>query len=477
MDKKQAQAYIDSHKSELWEVSDKVWYAAELAFNEKKSVRAEVEYLKSQGFEVEEGLGGVETAFCGRFGKGKPVIGFLGEFDALGGLSPVPDEFQLLPRDQQQTGHGCGHNLLGVSSIGAAMIMKNYLEQTGKEGTIIYFGCPGEEGGSGKAFMAREGVFDELDCAITWHPGGANGVMTGGSMANIQVKYIFKGISSHAAGAPEMGRSALDGLELMNMGVQFLREHMGTNCRVHYSIVDTGGLSPNVVQSHAAAIYLIRSNNNKNAAELKRRVDLIADGAALMTETTVEKDFMKACTNYRGNNVLNKLMQANLEELPLPGVDEKDMEFVKKINKTCPKQEYEVRQDILDVIPEEEQAAFIKKCQENDIFDFIMPLTPYKDGAGSTDVGDVSAVCPTTQCNVATWASKTPGHSWQIIAQGVSDYARDRMVYCSKVMAGVAIDLFENPAIIDEAKKEHKKNYPDGYQCPIPKGVKPRPLG
>jgi aminobenzoyl-glutamate utilization protein B len=477
MDKKQAQSFIDSHKKELWDVSDKVWYAAELAFNERRSVAALTEYLRSQGFEVEEGVGGVETAFTARFGKGKPVIGFLGEFDALAGIGEVPDEFKICKPEQNATGHGCGHNMLGVSAIGAAMVAKEYLEKNGREGTVIFYGCPGEEGGSGKAFMAREGVFDELDCAISWHPGTTNSVFSHGSMANIQMKYSFSGVSSHAAGAPELGRSALDGLELMNMGVQFLREHMSTKCRVHYSIVDTGGLSPNVVQSHASAIYLIRADNNKNAAELKRRVDLIADGAALMTETTVEKDFMKACTNYRSNRVLDEIMQANLEDLPLPKVSDKDKEYAARLNKNCPTKEYNVNPDVLEQIPAEKQEEFIKQCQENDIFDFVFPLLPYKDGAGSTDVGDVSAVCPTTQCNIATWVSLTPGHSWQVVAQGVSDYARDRMIYGSKVMGGVAIDLFNSPETIEKAKVEHKKNFPDGYQCPIPKGVKPRPLG
>lgn len=472
MDKRQAQAFIDGFREELWRVSDEVWDAAELAFHEYRSESVLADCLRRQGFAVEEGVGGLETAFTARFGCGRPVIGFLGEFDALAGIGEVPEAFRIRKSGSKDTGHGCGHNLLGVGSIGAAMILKHYLEETGREGTVIYFGCPGEEGGSGKAFMAREGVFDELDFAITWHPGNVSNIFPG-ALANVQILYRFHGISAHASAYPEQGRSALDALELMNIGVQFLREHMGSLCRVHYAVVDTGGLSPNVVQSHASVLYLIRADNNENVRELRRRVDLIADGAALMTETTVEKEFIKACTDYRGNGVLETVIQSNLEELPIPEVCDRDLEFIRNLNEVCPPADWTPGKDALEQIPEEKRAEFVKKCRDSDIFDFAMPYIPGQQGGGSTDVGDVSAVCPTAQCNVAAFASKTPGHSWQIIAQGVTDYARQRMLYASKVMAGAAIDLLEDPALLQAAKEEYRRTHPEGYVCPIPEGVMP----
>ena len=235
--------------------SDAVWDHPETAFQEFKSTEILCELLEKEGFSVERNLAGIQTAFSGRFGHGKPVVGILGEFDALSGLSQESESIEKVPVCEGEPGHGCGHNLLGAGSVAAAIAVKEYLEKNGKEGTVVFFGCPGEEGGSGKGFMARDGVFDELDFAISWHPGDQNEVSVGSSLANYQVFYRFFGTASHAAACPELGRSALDAVELMNTGVQYLREHAIQEARIHYAITNTGGYSPNVVQPFAEVLY------------------------------------------------------------------------------------------------------------------------------------------------------------------------------------------------------------------------------
>ena len=250
---------IDKKAKEILDASDEIWGCAETAFQEDNSVKVLCDLLKKEGFAVEENLADVKTAFKGTYGSGKPVIGILGEFDALSGLNQEPCATEKKAMVDGAPGHGCGHNMLGTASLSAAIGLKKYLEETGKSGTVVYFGCPGEEGGSGKAFMAKGGVFEGLDAAITWHPGDLTRADTGSSLANYQVYYKFYGTSAHAGGAPHLGRSALDAAELMNVGVQFLREHVVPEARIHYAITNSGGYSPNVVQPYAEVLYLIRA--------------------------------------------------------------------------------------------------------------------------------------------------------------------------------------------------------------------------
>ena len=306
MGKQTAWEEIDKKTAEIFAASDEIWGCAETAFTEEKSMKILCDVLKAEGFEVETGLAGVKTAFKGTFGSGKPVIGILGEFDALSGLDQEAGATEKIVVHDGASGHGCGHNMLGTASLSAAIGIKKYLEESKKPGTVIYFGCPGEEGGSGKAFMAKGGVFANLDAAITWHPGDITIADTGSSLANYQVAYKFYGKSAHAGGAPHLGRSALDALELMNMGVQFLREHVIPEARIHYAITNTGGYSPNVVQPYAEVLYLIRAPKNSQVEEIYRRVNKIAEGAAHMTETRVEIDFVKGCSNLMSNKVIAK---------------------------------------------------------------------------------------------------------------------------------------------------------------------------
>ena len=290
--KQNAAEYIRQNADVFQSVSDYIWQNPELSLQEFKATQRFCAELRNEGFTVTENLCGIPTAFCGSWGSGRPVIGILGEYDALSGLSQVQGITHQQSIVPGGSGHGCGHNMLGAGALGAAFAVKHYLQEANRPGTVIFFGCHGEEGGSGKAFMARENEWAKLDAAITWHPGDVNMVHSGTNNSSIQVIYRFKGIASHAASAPEDGRSALDAAELMNVGVQFLREHMSSECRVHYSFVDNGGISPNVVQPTAAVLYMVRANKLRDSIKLLARVDKIAQGAALMTETTMERQFI-----------------------------------------------------------------------------------------------------------------------------------------------------------------------------------------
>ena len=325
--------------------------------------------------------------------------------------------------------------------------------------------------------MARDGVFDELDFAISWHPGDQNEVSVGSSLANYQVFYRFFGTASHAAACPELGRSALDAVELMNTGVQYLREHAIQEARIHYAITNTGGYSPNVVQPFAEVLYLIRAPKNDQVKELFERVNDIARGAALMTGTRMEMQFVKACSNVVDNTVLEEVLQKNLEEVEREPYTEAELEFAKKLAGTYGGGELDV-QDLLKRYEKSRKAeveAFLNAHKDDVICDYIVPLKDTETVmAGSTDVGDVSWVCPTAQINAVTEAAGTPGHSWQQVSQGKSSIAHKGMLFAGKVMAGAVIDVLEDQRLIGEAKDELKKRVGEaGYVAPIPKDVRP----
>ena len=460
------------------EVSDRIFDFAETGFHEFETAKLYQQVLEKEGFAVEMGIAGMPTAFKATYGNGKPVVGFLAEYDALPELSQVGGCTERKPVcGENPDGHGCGHNMLGAASLSAALGLKRYLEETKKSGTVVYFGCPGEEGGSGKGFMARDGVFDELDFAISWHPGDQNEVSVGSSLANYQVFYRFFGTASHAAACPELGRSALDAVELMNTGVQYLREHAIQEARIHYAITNTGGYSPNVVQPFAEVLYLIRAPKNDQVKELFERVNDIARGAALMTGTRMEMQFVKACSNVVDNTVLEEVLQKNLEEVEREPYTEAELEFAKKLAGTYGGGELDV-QDLLKRYEKSRKAeveAFLNAHKDDVICDYIVPLKDTETVmAGSTDVGDVSWVCPTAQINAVTEAAGTPGHSWQQVSQGKSSIAHKGMLFAGKVMAGAVIDVLEDQRLIGEAKDELKKRVGEaGYVAPIPKDVRP----
>lgn len=469
---------IDRKSGSLQSLSDEIWGYAETAFEEFQSAEALSDFLQEEGFEVERGACGIETAFIATFGSGSPKIGILGEFDALSGLSQTAGVVKQMSETPGENGHGCGHNLLGVGAIAAALAVKRYIED-GFSGTVVYYGCPGEEGGSGKAFMARNGAFSDLSCALTWHPSTVNMVYQNSSLANFQMQYSFHGISAHAAGSPEMGRSALDALELMNVGTNFLREHMLDKARIHYAITNTGGYSPNVVQNQAKAIYLVRAPKLEQAQALAKRVEKIAEGAALMTETTVEYSLMKSCANFVPNQTLEQAFYDSMQELGVPSYTAQEYELSKQFVATQPKGADRSYGDMVEDHLDKENKQYLLRQKTEDFYDFIVPYEPLhlvRTEGGSTDVGDVSWMCPTAQVYAATWAPSTPGHTWQVVAQGKSSYAHKGMLFAGKVIALTAMRLMQQPELLEKAKEEHRLAIQGQTYIPIPEGIHPVPL-
>lgn len=469
--KKIAIEAIEGEAEKFTALSDKIWELAELSLKEYKSTEAYIAILHELGFEVEEKVAGIDTAFLGKWGSGKPVIGILGEFDALSGLSQVGGIAEKAELIKGGNGHGCGHNMLGAGALAAAYGVKEYLKATGKEGTVIFYGTPGEEGGAGKAFMAKEKLWYDLDLALTWHPSDVNEVTTGTCNSCIQTLYKFRGVASHAAGDPEHGRSALDAVELMNIGVQYLREHTKDDARIHYAMIDGGGFSPNVVQPTASVLYMVRSKLVPDALELQTRVDKIADGAALMTETTYEKVFIDGCSGTVPNHTLEKVLYDNLTAIGAPTYTDEEWEYAKKIKAT-----YDTYGAIPSLAAEfddevKEKIAEYTNNSERAINDFVAPLyTGECFSPGSTDVGDVSWQTPTAQVHTATFTSCAPGHSWQNVSLGKSKVGHKGMLLAAKVIAAAAVELFETPALVEEAKQEFKSRSKSGYVCPIPEG-------
>ena len=472
-DKLEALSVIDRQADFFRELADEIWDHPELSLKEFRAADLYCRKLRELGFEVTEKLCGIETAFCGRFGSGKPVIGILGEFDALSGLSQEAGSTEAKPLIPGGNGHGCGHNLLGVGSLAAACAVKEWLEKTGRPGTVIFFGCPGEEGGAGKAFMAREGLWKKLDAALCWHPSDVNQVKTGTNNSSIQVLYRFRGKAAHAAGDPYNGRSALDAVELMNIGVQFLREHMTDDCRIHYAITDAGGVSPNVVQANAAVLYMVRANKVADSVKLQARVDDIARGAALMTGTDFERVFIDGTAELLPNFCIEEALYRNLEEIGVPAYTEEDRRLASALKASYPGSGIVGVYGIRD--PEiEKTLRRLSGNGEKAINDFIPPL--YSTTAfspGSTDVGDVSWLTPTSQIETVCWPAGVPGHSWQIVACGKSELAHKGMFLAAKVLAGTAVDLLSDGELLARARAEFEERSAEGYVCPIEENAVP----
>ena len=454
MNKQQAISVIDRDADKFTAVSDEIWGYAELSLQEYKSADRYEKALAEAGFKVTRGLHGIETAVVGEFGAGKPVIGILGEYDALSGLSQKSGVSEKLAEPGMETGHGCGHHLLGAGSFAAACAVKEYLEKTGKPGTVIFYGCPGEEGGAAKAFFAKELEFTKLDAAFSWHPGSDNQVSTGSCMSCIQTEYSFKGLAAHAAGEPEQGRSALDAVELMNIGVQFLREHMGRDASIHYAITDGGGPSPNVVQPFAKVLYMVREASVHKALKLQKRVDKIADAAAMM-----------------------KLLYDNFKEIGAPAYTPDEWTFMEQLRATYSEQYLGCLPGTAGEAGDDQLKAQVSKLSNNGtkaLNDFLMPeFSCSNTFPGSTDVGDVSWQTPTGQINTACWPSLAPGHSWQIVASGKSSIAHKGMLTAGKVLAAAAIDIIDNPAILAPIREEFELRTREGFLSPIPDGAKP----
>jgi aminobenzoyl-glutamate utilization protein B len=456
--------HVDAAKDRLIALSDRVWGMPEVCYTEHRSVAEHVAELRHQGFRITENVAGIPTAVIGEAGQDGPVIAFLGEYDALPGLSQEAGVAEYRPVEAGGNGHGCGHNLLGSASLLAAIAMKEWLAQNNLPGRVRYYGCPAEEGGTAKTFMVRAGAFADVDTAICWHPHYFWEVTPPLSLANTRVDFTFTGRAAHAAASPELGRSALDAVELMSVGCNYLREHMPSDARLHYAIIDGGGIAPNVVQAHARVRYSVRARDLAGMQELFARVVKVAEGAALMTETTMRLNVLSAMSNLMGNTPLEAAMQDVLEDLGPPPVEATDVAFARHLRGTMTDKDIAAAWRAVG-LPE----------RDLPLADFTVPMgTDRKPMIGSTDVGDVSWVTPTVQAHAPTFAIGTPFHSWQMVTQGKTAYAHRAMVQVAKAMVAVGARVITEPALMAAAKADlAARTGKTPYVCPIPEGVEP----
>ncbi|MBC9795548.1 amidohydrolase [Sinomicrobium weinanense] len=431
------------NKSEFYgNIAQTIWGYAEMGYQEEKSVALLQKTLKDEGFSIKAGIAGIPTAFVAEYNNGGPVIGILGEYDALPGLSQ-----QAVPEKKpagKAAGHACGHHLFGTASAATAIAVKNWLKKSKVRGTVRFYGCPAEEGGSGKVYMVREGVFDDVDAVIHWHPSSANAANAGAALANKSAKFRFHGVSAHAAAAPEKGRSALDAVEAMNYMVNMMREHIPSDARIHY-VITNGGKAPNVVPDLAEVYYYARHMKREVVTDIFDRMVKAAEGAALGTGTTMDYEMIGGTHELLPNLTLQKIMYDNL--VTVGGIDytETEKAFADKIGKTLGVENvnYETAKNVM---PYQEQGS---------------PM-------GSTDVGDVSFAVPTVGLGTATWVPGTPAHSWQAVAAGGMSIGKKGMMVAAKTMTLTAISLFSAPDILDKAKAEFlEKRGPDFKYVPM----------
>lgn len=444
---------IDKKKEIFWDASDQIWGFAEMRFHEYKSSALQKEVLEKEGFTVEGLLGGMETAFKASWGSGHPVIGILGEFDALPGLSQTADVPKPETDHPGAPGHGCGHHLLGAGCMQAAVAIRDTMKEEGLPGTIIYFGCPGEEGGAGKAFMVRAHCFDGCDVCLAWHPYSANfGSVS--SLANVRIIYDFTGRAAHAATSPQLGRNALDAVELMGTGVNYMREYMPQEARIHYAVTDSGGDAPNVVQAHAQVIYSVRAPRSAQVQELCERVNNIARGAALMTETQLQIRVVSAYADVLQNRTLDDLIYQHMQELLPLEYNGSELAYAEKFHRVGVPGDWETYQDLAGKFLGEKGRGLFEGAMADGLF----PPSPFK--SGSTDVGDVSWVVPSTWFGVACFALGTPAHTWLAVAQGKSEIAHHGMTAAAEIIARSAVDILRRPELLQKIQEDfiHAKN-------------------
>ena len=464
--------WLDDRMQTYTEMSDAIWEFAEPRFEEYESSKLQQEYLASRGFAVKADLAGEKTAFIAEYGSGKPVIAFLGEFDSLSALQQEADKTEHCPIEGKKNGHGCGHHLLGTGAVAAVDALKVYMEENHLAGTIRYYGCPAEENAGGKAYLVRDGYFDDCDIALAWHPYTMNKVMKGGfHLANFRAFFTFHGISSHAAGAPELGRSALDAVEVMDIGVNFMREHMIDAARVHGAIIDTGGTAPNVIPAEAKVLYAIRSPKVTQVKQLYDRMCQIAEGAALMTGTTVTIKQVAAYSDIINNETLNDMIQENLERVIPVGYTDEELAYAKKFQEVIT----DLDKDGLKAVASELGGRDKKKeLLDTPMWDFIVDRNSRFGGGGSSDVGDVSWVVPTGHVYTNCYAAGTALHSWQATAQGKSSIAHKGMMSAAKILACIGAELLMKPELIEKAKADWKEELGgEEYPNPLPANLKP----
>lgn len=420
------------------QIAQKIWSFAELGYKEQKSSILLQETLKQAGFSIQPGVAGIPTAFVATYGSGGPIIGILGEYDALPGLSQdsIPTKRSL----GSAAGHACGHHLFGTGSAAAAIAVKEWLKESGQKGTIQFFGCPAEEGGSGKVYMAREGLFKQVDAVLHWHPNDINSTSNTSSLANKTGKFRFYGLSSHAAASPERGRSALDAVEAMDFMANMMREHVPSTTRIHY-VITNGGKAPNIVPDYAEVYYYVRSPQREVVEDVWNRLEKAAEGAALGTGTRFELEVIGGVYELLPNDALAKVLDQNFVSIGGYVLNAKEKAFAKQLQETIG----------------------MRKADLN-LTNIINPGLPDPLSNGSTDVGDISWLVPTIGLVSATWVPGTSAHSWQAVASGGTSIGTQGMMLAAKTMATTAIDLYKNPALIQAAKQELKKRQGEGFQ-------------
>jgi len=466
VDKKVAFEWIEGNKERLIEISDRIWEFAELGLIESKSSALLADELEKHGFKLERGIAGMPTAFVASYGKDKPVIGIMGEYDALPGLSQKAVPRQE-PSEPEKPGHGCGHNIYGTSGMAAVVAVKKALEKSGSGGTVKFFGCPAEENYSGKVYMVRDGFFNGLDAAFGHHPSSMNAASLRSSLAIVSARFHFYGRAAHAGGSPEQGRSALDAVELMNIGVNYLREHVIQDARIHY-IVEKGGFQPNIVPPYARSWYYVRAPERNEVEYIYDWIVEIAKGAAMMTRTELKVEVEAGIYNTVPNRVLAELIVKNMREVGLPKHSKAELEFAEQIAKTIPR---EMKVTALKKTKRPGWERLVDKLLDDEVPE------PWGDGDyshGSTDVADVSWQVPTVEFGTATWALGTPGHSWQNVAQSKVGLGHKSLIFSAKVMAGTVLDLLADQKIVQKAREEHRQRLGGKkYRSPIPPDHKP----
>ncbi len=430
---------IDSKFDEYSDIAQQIWSWAELGYQEEKSSGLLQETLKGAGFTIKAGVADIPTAFVASYGSGQPIIGILGEFDALPGISQQAIA-EKKPVEAGGAGHACGHHLFGTASAAAAIAAKNWLKQSGKSGTVRFYGTPAEEGGAGKVYMVRAGLFDDVDAVLHWHPGSGNGASASSSLSNKSAKFRFYGKAAHAAVSPERGRSALDGVEAMNHMVNLMREHVPSESRIHY-VITKGGEAPNVVPAFAEVFYYTRHPEMQEVRKLFERTVAAAEGAALGTGTKMEYEVIHGLYNVLPNVTLSELMHENLLKIGGVKYSPEEITFAKGIMASYPDKEVDIN-----------DAATVQ------------PFEVRRRGAGgSTDVGDVSWAVPTAGMRSATWVPGTGAHSWQAVAAGGMSIGKKGMMVAAKTIALTALDIFNNPDITKKAKEELIDSRGEGF--------------
>jgi aminobenzoyl-glutamate utilization protein B len=466
MVKEVALSWIDENEKKIIEISDKVWEYAEVGLLELKTAKLISEEIEKHGFKVEREVAGMPSAFVGTWGSGRPVIGVMGELDALAGISQKVSPYRD-PVKEGGSGHGCGHNIHGTSGMAGAIAIKTEMEANNIPGTVKFFGCPAEETLVGKVFMVRDGVFDGLDACLSHHPSRSNTAGLRSSNAMNSFKFHFHGRTAHSAGDPENGISALDAVELMSNGVNFMREHVIEKARIHY-IVEIGGGQPNVVPEYARTWYYCRAPQRDQVEYIYNWILQIADGADKMARTTHEVEFLTGCYNKMPSKTLSDLVVKNMREIGAPKHTKEEIEFAKKLNESIPP---ELKKEGLrkSKLPDWEKMV-------DELFDerVLDPWDEGEEGGGSTDVSDVSWITPTMEFNTVCCMLGTPGHSWQYVAQSGMSIGHKGLIFASKIIAGSGLELLTNAELLKTAKEEWKKRLGGRvYKSPLPPDLKP----